>query len=131
MRVRIACLGAALSLAACSTVLESTVDLDQEGVVYHLPRTLIELYIRPQATYDKEPKDANAQPFVVGSNQFYITATSTTIPDVNHRYLLKYTHNVLYNDRVCVSTLPSGMLASIEFASEDATPQIVVALASL
>src|SRR5262245_16989225 len=100
MRFGIACLGAALSLAACSTVLESTVDLDQEGVAYHLPMTLVDLYVRPKAIYDQE-KDPNAQQFFVANNQLFITATSQTIPDINHRYLLKYTHNILYNDRVC------------------------------
>jgi hypothetical protein len=56
-----------------------------------------------------------------------------TIPDAKHRYQLTYNNNPFYHDRYCIATSQhqKGLLDSIEYASEDATPKIVLALAEL
>lgn len=62
-----------------------------------------------------------------------LAGTSETVPDIRHRYKLQNQHNPFFNDRLCVSvgsdtrtgtTLTetgTGMLNSIEYATEDAT----------
>ncbi|MCL4765726.1 MAG: hypothetical protein KJZ80_05805 [Hyphomicrobiaceae bacterium] len=60
-----------------------------------------------------------------------LKVAAVQVPDHAHRYVLAYRRNSLYNDRVCASTDASGFLNAVEFASEDATPQIVLALAEL
>jgi hypothetical protein len=53
------------------------------------------------------------------------------IADVSQRYVLNYQSNPLFKDRLCVMVSNTGYLTSIEYATEDATPRIAVALAEL
>lgn len=76
-------------------------------------------------------KDTNAVPITIEGSTLLMTVTSTAIPDPSQSYVLKYKGNPFFNDRVCISTSPNGMLSSVEVATEDATPQIVVSIAAL
>ena len=104
----------AVPAAACA-VMESRFDSDAEGIVYYVPRSIVTVTVTPQAG---------------GDAQF--SFTSNNIPDVANRYALSYRNNPFFHDRLCVTIDPSsGYLTSIEYASEDKTPAIAVALAEL
>jgi hypothetical protein len=118
-------------LSACTgVVVESTQDLNEQGITYFLPRTLLDIYIRTSDIAQGE-KDPAALQFLMEDVQYYITVTSTSIPDPTQQYILKYNKNVFFHDRVCVSTTANGLLSSVEIGTEDATPQILVTLAAL
>ena len=61
------------------------------------------------------------------------TFDSNNLPDIGNRYALNYRNNPFFHDRLCVtrSSSTKGYLTSIEYASEDKTPAIAVALAEL
>jgi hypothetical protein len=125
-----------LVLTSSCTVLESSQDFTEQGIVYYLPKTVLDIYVKPNPVMTstdptKPAPDAALTPFYVGSQFLGMSITPTTIPDLSQKYLLKYNSNVFYNDRVCVSTTSNGMLSSVEMATEDATPQIAVDLAAL
>jgi hypothetical protein len=94
-------------------VLESRLAPETSGVVYYLPRSLAE--ITTQREKGKKPT---------------FTFREEAIADLNQRYVLNYQGNALFKDRLCV-LVSNGHLQSIEYASEDATPRIAVALAEL
>ena len=104
----------AVPAAACA-VMESRFDSDAEGIVYYVPRSIVTVTVTPQAG---------------GDAQFSFTADH--LPDVANRYALSYRSNPFFHDRLCVTIdHNTGYLTSIEYASEDKTPAIAVALAEL
>ena len=104
----------AVPAAACA-VMESRIDSDAEGIVYYVPRSLVTVTVTPRA-----------------SGEVGFTFDSNNLPDIGNRYALNYRNNPFFHDRLCV-TIDStkGYLTSIEYASEDKTPAIAVALAEL
>jgi hypothetical protein len=114
VRVLIALLFA-VPAAACA-VMESRFESDAEGIVYYVPRSLVKVTVTPQA----------------GGGDPLFGFTSDNIPDVANRYALTYRNNPFFHDRLCVTIdKTTGYLTSIEYASEDKTPAIAVALAEL
>jgi hypothetical protein len=121
---------ASAALAGC-TVLHSSSDPTDGGITYHLPRSVI------VAKVDlwRIPK----QPNVEGSVDKYVVAIDTepaktrgeTIPDLKERFTLTYNNNPFFYDRYCVLTSENGLLRSVEYATEDKTPNIVLALSEL
>jgi hypothetical protein len=93
-------------------VLESRLAPETSGVVYYLPRSL--------AKITTEIKD----------RKLTFAFAEEPIADLSQRYVLNYQGNPLFKDRLCV-LVSNGYLQSIEYASEDATPRIAVALAEL
>lgn len=106
--------------SACA-VMESRLAPETDGIVYYLPRSLMKVSVSPQ------PDSGN--PKKVGQVDFAFEPVY--ISDVRHRYVLNYQNNPLFNDRLCVMVGADGMLSSVEYATEDATPRILVALAEL
>lgn len=118
-----------LFLSAC-TVMYSSLDLADEGISYYLPRTLVDVTIVAAApTF--EGKTASAYPLDLDGKPHFLVVTTSTVPDLRQQYRLNYQRNIFFHDRVCVSTQQNGLLNSVEIATEDATPQILVALAAL
>lgn len=112
MRVLIVMLVASV-VSACA-VMESRFDADTEGMVYYLPRSLVKITVTSQENGDVS--------FGFDSDE---------ITDVGNRYALNYRNNAFFHDRLCVLVDENGYLSSIEYASEDKTPKIAVALAEL
>ena len=119
-----------LVLAGCA-VLHSSTDPADGGIPYYLPKTVLTLTIKSTA------EEGSVQYFIddavldgSGATQRRKTRAET-VPDLRTRYTLTYDRNALYSDRLCIATSRYGLLNSIEYATEDATPQIVLALAEL
>ena len=53
------------------------------------------------------------------------------VPDLKQRFVLTYANNPFFYDRYCILTTPNGLLSSVEYATEDKTPQIALALSEL
>jgi hypothetical protein len=103
-----------MSTVAGCAVMESRFDSDSEGIVYYLPRTLVKTTV----TSDKTGVSFKFEP--------------VNITDLGNRYALNYRNNPFFHDRLCVLLDENnGYLKSIEYASQDATPSIAVALAQL
>jgi hypothetical protein len=81
--------------------------------VYYLPRSLA------QVTAERKDGDLT------------FAFEEQAVADINHRYVLNYQRNPLFKDRLCVVVSSTGYLTSIEYATEDTTPRIAVALAEL
>lgn len=109
----------------CSCVaLESVPRIDEEqnltysdGITYYLPRSLLELTVTP---------------YKIGNSvaRYELTSTDKIIPDINNRLTLHYAPSALANDRVCAAT-KDGLLLSVQVASDDQTPEILVSIARL
>ncbi|MDX2288449.1 MAG: hypothetical protein NW217_06470, partial [Hyphomicrobiaceae bacterium] len=110
---------------------------DTEGVVYHLPKTILEITVReyrsiaddrvwysiggPSALADGNSKQAE----VPGSNRI----RDQIVPDLRHRYVVKYHPSKLSDDRLCISRKPNGLLHDVQFVADDRTPQVVFNIA--
>jgi hypothetical protein len=127
-----------LSLVGC-TILHSSIDGADGGIAYYLPKTVIvakvEVYrrLKPGKTEGKTDRDYD---YLVTfntekPNNLPEPTRGETIPDLKHRFSLTYSNNPFFNDRYCVSTTSNGLLTSVEYATEDATPKIALALAEL
>jgi hypothetical protein len=123
MRIGSLIAAAAALLAAGCTVLHSTDDGTVSGIPYYLPKSMVvaEVMIKKKgANYFLE--------FVTTGNG---KTRGEIVPDQRQRFHLTYNSNIFYNDRYCISTDANNLLQSIEYASEDATPRIALALAAL
>jgi hypothetical protein len=128
---------ASLLLAGC-TVLHSSTQESDGGIAYYLPKSVIVAKIdvtrrlKPEV---KEGKSDSDYEYIVNFNTEGTGSEKATrgdtVPDLNQRFQLTYTQNPFFNDRYCVLTSPSNLLQSIEYATEDATPRIALALAEL
>src|SRR5665213_3378010 len=84
-------------LSSSCTIVESTGDFKtlgyaDDGPVYYIPRTFVELYIRTDAIAALE-KDPNAVPWTFNSQLLWSTITPTNVPDPQQEYLLRYKDN--------------------------------------
>ena len=106
-----------------------------EGMVYHLPKSLLTITVReyhdtaagrkwyqiggegvvPTSKDDPTPKPGGSQANIA----------TESIPDLEHRYVVNYRASPLHDDRVCLSRRPNGLLHDIVFASDDRTSEIV------
>lgn len=127
----IAPLFAAAALTGCAAGLIS-IDGEADGVVYHLPRTVLEITVRqyqdgetiwyslggPAPAADDDEKAAA-----------FSEIKPHIIPDIEHRYVIKYNPSALSDDRLCISRSPNGLLQDVQFAADDRTPQVVFNIA--
>jgi hypothetical protein len=127
------------ALAGC-TILHSSLD-ETSGIPYYLPKSVIVA----QVNITKLGSSLNTAGQSQGPYKYFVELDATnvsgnsgplktrgdTVADPNHRYFLTYRSNPLYNDRYCISTDDHNLLTSIEYATEDATPRIALALAQL
>lgn len=97
------------------TVIESRFEEDTPGIVYYLPKTMLKVEI----DNSKNPPTFDA--------------TAYNIPDPSQKYTLYYRPNALFTDRVCAAVDPANpsLLQSVEFSSQDSTPEVVIALSEL
>jgi hypothetical protein len=91
---------------------------ETSGIAYYLPRSLV--------TVDTDRTEGTAL-----TSKTNFTFAEQTIADTRQRYVLNYQGDPFFKDRLCVVVGTSGFLSSIEYASEDTTPRIAVALAEL
>jgi len=118
-------LGALALLGGCVAL---TSEIEGDGVVYHLPKSVLVITVREMTDgtaghtwYEIGPATLNAE------GQYVKEQTSIpeeTIPDPRHRYTIRYNPNVFSDDRLCISRRPNGLLVDVQFASDDRTPQI-------
>jgi hypothetical protein len=125
---------APLVLAGC-TMLHSSPDPSYSGISYYLPKTLVvakvDLWKIPkQAGMAQDEYIANFD-MVIPANQTEKPTRGLTVPDLRERYALSYSSNPFFYDRYCVLTDENSLLRSVEYATEDKTPQIVLGLAEL
>jgi hypothetical protein len=106
MRCALLCL-VCLGLSGCAIGLTSESTADAEGTVYYLPKSLVEI------TVVKAGKPES----------YTISAQGKSVPDLDHRYVLSYQPNVLYDDRFCIGRDADGLLTTVQFAAEDKTQQ--------
>jgi len=105
-----------------------------EGVVYHLPRSLLTITVTQYndkaagrtwyqiggytpPTGDRTPGTLNAE------------IKDESIPDPGHRYVAKYRPNPLSDDRLCVTRSQTGLLRDVQFAADDRTSEVVFNIA--
>jgi hypothetical protein len=136
-RLSMPLVAASLALAGC-TILHSSRDETASGIPYYLPKSLIVAEVKLNRKADHlDSKGDPVGPYTYSlefdeSKEGTVSKTrGDAIPDPNHRFFLTYHNNPLYNDRYCISTDPNNLLTSIEYATEDATPRIALALAQL
>ncbi len=126
---------ASSALAGC-TILHSSSEPTDGGIAYHLPRSVIVAKVHLWKI-PKEKTGAAKDKYVAtidnqkGSNGQPDPTRSETIPDVRERFVLTYNSNPFFYDRYCVLTTPNGLLSSVEYATEDKTPNVVLALSEL
>jgi hypothetical protein len=115
------------ALAGCTILYSSSSPLD-DGIPYYLPRTVIvakvDLWKIPGAAGVEDK-------YVVGIDTSTANTRGETIPDLKERFVLTYSSNPLFYDRYCVLTSANGLLSSVEYATEDKTPNVVLALSEL
>ena len=135
MRMRgaiIASIASVLAGCAGSAALMS-IDGEADGVVYHLPRTVLEITVRQYQddgsgrtwyTIGGPSTEADTKPFtsdLPGANEI----KDHDVPDPAQRYVIRYDPSRLSDDRLCISRAPNGLLHDVQFAADDRTPQIV------
>ena len=128
----------ALLLAGC-TILRSSVDATDSAIPYYLPKTVIVAEIKISRKGDKLDSNGKALPPFTYYLDFDTSGETSAppktrgevIPDLNHRFFLTYNNNPFFNDRYCIATDKNNLLTSIEYATEDATPRIALALTQL
>ncbi len=112
-----------VTLVAGCAVVESKLDSDDAGLVYYLPKTMLRVEILLEKVLGKAG--------VVNVKKFEVTPFQ--VPDPRHRYTLHYRRNPFFHDRLCYTLDPDNpsLLSSVEISTEDATPEIAIALAQL
>ncbi len=139
MRCRILFLALApLVLAGC-TMLHSSSDATYRGIPYYLPKSLVvakvDLWKREKAPA-AEGRPAKYE-YLLGidiekpNGQPDAPTRGEIIADLRERYVLAYSSNPFFNDRYCALTDANSLLKSIEYATKDETPQIILGLAEL
>lgn len=121
------------------TMLHSSNNPMDGGIAYHLPRTVItakvDLWRRPLPGKKADSTNEADFEYLAGLDMAVEGGQKATrgdvIPDLSERFTLAYSSNPFFNDRYCVVADTNGLLKSIEYATEDKTPQIVLALAEL
>lgn len=142
---------AALVGAGCAARIGlSSEEGEADGVVYHLPKTLLEITVRqysavtadgnvervwyalggPDSEFDAKGKqttlnDADNKPERAALSRI----RSLTMPDPEHRYVINYHPSGFSDDRMCVSRQADGLLHDVHFAADDRTPEVVFNIA--
>jgi hypothetical protein len=104
--------------------------IDEEGIVYHLPRTVLTVtVIKYRDTVQKRTwyQIGSLKKFPkldLGEVPELAEIKGTSVPDPGHRYVAQYNPNPFSDDRLCVSRSTTGLLQDVNFASDDRTPQI-------
>lgn len=104
-------------LSACGGVTSRT-DLGGAGVVYHLPRGVIDIEL-------KAPKATPTSDFVVE------IAGPHLVPDTAFRYRVSYAKDFFSDEDLVVETTPTGLLKNVSFESDDKTDEFVAKLGEL
>lgn len=108
-------------LASCAAIKTATnlPDPKDFGIPYYLPKSLVTVTVAKTTSTTTKKTD------------YTITAASAMVPDTEHLFTLQPQHNFLASDRICIARTQSGLLASLQFATDDKTDEILVKLAEL
>lgn len=115
-----------LLCAGCAAL---TSEVDDEGLVYHLPRSRLTI-----AVWEHREEATGRVWYLLGgigtkdgdsTNVATDEIVETPFPDRKHRYVIKYHANKFSDDRLCMSRATNGLLHDVHFAADDRTPQIV------
>lgn len=108
-------ISSALLTTSCTAIKSVT---DQEvGIPYYLPKSLVIVKVIRKTES--------------GKSGYSITAEPLLVPDTKLLYILQPQDNFLASDRLCVARTKTGLLQSIQFATDDKTDEILVKLAEL
>ncbi|MCX7096446.1 MAG: hypothetical protein NTV43_00905 [Methylococcales bacterium] len=117
-------------LTGCTAIKTKTNPASPEkadfGIPYFLPDSLIQLTIKKVTEID-----AAGIPLPGKSPKYSLSADTKLIPDTSNQYIMQAPTNVLASDRLCVSRSTTGLLQSVQFATDDKTDEILVKLAEL
>lgn len=133
-------------LSGCATF--HSEDLGQEGLIYYLPRTLINVEITPYGVKryvlasSGDKGDGEIVPAGDGTKHLLaetgdanithikLAITTETVADLRRPYVLSYKRNPLSTDHVCAATT-KGILSSVEASTADETANIIISIAHL
>jgi hypothetical protein len=124
---------AGLSAAACAGCVGLTSESGGEGLVYHLPKSILTITVREyhdieagrkwyQIAGEAKVATSKDNPALIESNK---EIRDETIPDPDHRYVMHYRPSPLSDDRLCLARKPNGLLNDVVFAADDRTSEIV------
>lgn len=110
-----------LTLTACTAVTSEPFSYENQesGIPYSLPTALVTLAV--------SQTDENISVGLTSDTAKAIVF----VPDREARFRLEYHPNAFATDRLCVTRSNSGLLNSVQFASDDATDEILIRLAEL
>ncbi|WP_218131749.1 hypothetical protein [Nitrosospira multiformis] len=91
------------------------------GIPYFLPKNFIEIKVTKTPTI----KD-NIQTI-----EYLVEARPILIPDTTNRFLLKHKQQPMASDRLCVTRSTTGLLQSVQFATDDKTDEVVIKISEL
>jgi hypothetical protein len=134
-------IGACWILGACSMSMLASEDVNEPGMIYFLPKTIVTLKITAYGnrTFRDGVTDTSAlDARDIKENIKDIRIASVTpvnIADRSHSYALKHDASTTSLDRLCMASntqsLQQGLLISVEGAADDKTGEIVVSVARL
>lgn len=105
-----------------------TSELKDEGVIYHLPRSLLTV-----AVWEYHSTKTSRTWYSVGGITTDGKPTAKideeTIADPDHRYAIQYNPSAFSDDRLCISRSTTGLLYDVQFASDDRVPEIAFNIA--
>jgi hypothetical protein len=116
-----------VSLSGCAALKTITVkpgDKKTEeatGIPYFLPKNFVEIKVTRTA------KTENNIQYI----EYMMEAKPILIPDPDTRFILKHEKNFMASDRLCVARSTTGLLQSVQFATDDKTDEILVKVAEL
>ncbi len=131
---RLVAMGFCAGLAACATVHSTNLDdiersnIRTGGLIYHLPMTLIDVKLTPwyYKTDDKPNHKGGVQ---------YLSLEiegEENIPDPQGgSFVLQYAPDPFSTDRICAAVSKTGLLQSVETATDNKLPEIAISLARL
>ncbi|MFM9938762.1 MAG: hypothetical protein ACKVP7_04610 [Hyphomicrobiaceae bacterium] len=118
--------GLLTGLGACNRAILLSESLDEPGLIYYLPKTIVKLEIAAYGVLDPaEPAHPNIRELRIES------AAPETQADLSRAYSLHYKPAAYSHDRICVGVDARGLLAAVEAAADDKTGDIIVSLAKL
>lgn len=107
-------------LASCAAAIKTATDVTEPkdfGIPYYLPKSLVTVTV--------------VRTTAEGKTGYSISALPTLVPDTKHLFTLQPQHSFLASDRICIARTDSGLLASLQFATDDKSDEILVKLAEL
>ncbi|MBI1383635.1 MAG: hypothetical protein GC150_01805 [Rhizobiales bacterium] len=124
LRIALAMVMAVCVMASC-TVFHS-LDVGEDGIIYYLPKTLVEVTITP---WGRAGKDADGPIYAI-DHLVLDVASPENKPDIRYPYVLQYDASRFSHDRLCVAA-DKGLLQFVEVATDDKTDDIIVSIAKL